>query len=42
MKTGGLMRKMRHRGREKVDWVFTFTAAAHNLVRPRGLAAAPT
>jgi hypothetical protein len=35
------MRKTRHRGREKIDWVFTFTAAAYNLVRLRGLAAAP-
>jgi len=42
MKTVGLMRKVRHRGREKVDWVFTFTAAAYNLVRIRSLAFAPT
>ncbi len=26
----------------KVDWVFTFTAAAYSLVRPWGLATAPT
>jgi transposase len=37
MKTVGLMRKTRHRGRAKVDWVFTFTAAAYNLVRIRNL-----
>ena len=41
MKTVGLMRKTRHRGRPKVDWVFTFTAAAYNLVRMRNLAEAP-
>ena len=29
----------RHRGKLKVDWVFTFTAAAYNLVRMRNLAA---
>jgi transposase len=37
MKTVGLMRKTRHRGRRKVGWVFTFTAAAYNLVRIRNL-----
>ena len=37
MKTVGLMRKTRHRGRRKVGWVFTFTAAAYNLVRLRNL-----
>lgn len=42
MKTVGLMRKVRHRGRDKVDWVFTFTAAAYNLVRLRNLTFAPT
>ena len=42
MKTAGLVRKVRHRGREKVDWVFVFTAAAYDLVRLRGLAAVPT
>ena len=34
------MRKMRHRGHEKVDWIFTFSAAAYNLVRARNLLAA--
>ena len=37
MKTVGLMRKTRHRGRRKVGWVFLFTAAAYNLVRMRNL-----
>jgi transposase len=40
MKTVGVMRKTRHRGRRKVDWMFTFTAAAYNLVRMRNLAVA--
>jgi len=40
MKTVGLMRKTRHRGHRKVGWVFTFTAAAYNLVRLRNLAVA--
>ena len=38
MKTVGLMRKTRHRGRNRVNWVFTFTAAAYNLIRMRNLA----
>jgi IS5 family transposase len=37
MKTIGLLRKLRHRGLLKVDWVFIFTAAAYNLVRIRNL-----
>ena len=36
-KTVGLMRKTRHRGTERVDWMFIFTAAAYNLVRIRNL-----
>jgi transposase len=40
MKTVGLLRKLRHRGLARVDWVFTFTAAAYNLVRIRNLEAA--
>jgi transposase len=40
MKTVGLLRKLRHRGQEKVGWVFTFTAAIYNLVRIRNLATA--
>ena len=37
LKTIALMRKMRHRGIFKVAWVFTFAAAAYNLVRMRNL-----
>ncbi len=36
----GLVRKLRHRGRETVGWVFTFTNAVYNLVRLRTLIAA--
>jgi transposase len=39
MKTIGGLRKLRHRGGERVDWVVTFTAAAYNLVRLRTLLA---
>jgi transposase len=39
LKTIALMRKVRHRGIEKVGWVFTFAAAAYNLVRMRKLMA---
>jgi Transposase DDE domain len=38
IKTVGLMRKTRHRGLARVGWMFTFTAAAYNLVRIRNLA----
>ena len=41
LKTIALMRKVRHRGIEKVGWVFTFAAAAYNLVRMRNLLARP-
>lgn len=37
MKTVGMLRKTRHRGVSKVGWVFTFAAAAYNLVRMRTL-----
>ena len=40
MKTIGLLRKTRHKGKARVGWVFTFTAAAFNLVRIRNLALA--
>lgn len=40
MKTVGNLRKTRHRGEERVGWVFTLTAAAYNLVRIRNLTAA--
>jgi len=39
MKDIALMRKMKHRGLEKVGWLFTFAAAAYNLVRIRKLMA---
>jgi transposase len=41
LKTIALMRKVRHRGIFKVGWVFTFAAAAYNLVRMRNLLASP-
>lgn len=41
LKTIALMRKVRHRGLEKVGWVFTFAAAAYNLVRMKNLTASP-
>lgn len=37
MKTIAMLRKVRHRGTLKVGWIFTFTAAAYNLVRLRNL-----
>ena len=37
LKTIGLMRKTRHRGTRRVDWMFTFALAAYNLVRIRNL-----
>ncbi len=37
MKSIGLLRKLRHRGLERVGWMFTFAAAAYNLVRIRNL-----
>ena len=41
MKTVGGLRKARHRGTAWVGWVFTFVAAAYNLVRlPKLLAGA--
>ncbi len=39
LKTIALMRRVQHRGIEKVGWVFTFAAAAYNLVRVRKLLA---
>ena len=41
LKTIALMRKVRHRGIHKVGWVFTFAAAAYNLVRMRNLLTRP-
>jgi transposase len=37
MKTIGGLRKLRHRGGPLVSWIFTFTAAAYNIVRLRRL-----
>jgi transposase len=39
LKTVAGLRKVRHRGVCKVDWIFTFACAAYNLVRMRNLAA---
>ena len=39
MKTVGVLRKTRHRGRRLVGWIFEFTAALYNLVRMRKLLA---
>ena len=39
LKTVGGLRKLRHRGLERVAWMFTFAVAAYNLVRLRNLAA---
>ncbi len=41
LKTVGLLRKTRHRGRARVSWMFIFGLAAYNLVRIRNLAEAP-
>jgi transposase len=40
LKTIGLMRQTRHRGVDRVDWMFTFATAVYNLVRIRNLTAA--
>jgi transposase len=37
MKTVGGLRKLRHRGGPLVTWIFTFAAAAYNIVRLRRL-----
>jgi transposase len=37
LKTTGTMRKLRHRGRELVQWMFTLALSAYNLVRLRSL-----
>lgn len=37
LKTVGLMRKARHRGTDRVDWMFVFACAVYNLVRIRNL-----
>ena len=40
LKTVGLLRKTRHRGRRRVNWMFIFGLAIYNLVRIRNLAGA--
>jgi transposase len=40
IKTIAGLRKTRHRGKRRVGWMFTFAAAAYNLVRMRNLAQA--
>lgn len=42
MKSVGPMRKTKFRGRDRVDWQFTFTAAVYNLIRLRNLTWSPT
>jgi transposase len=41
LKTVALQRKTRFRGPDRVGWMFTFAAAAYNLVRMRNLLAQP-
>ncbi|HXL61483.1 MAG TPA: IS5/IS1182 family transposase, partial [Mycobacterium sp.] len=41
-KTVGGLRKLRHRGGARVDWIVTFSAAAYNLIRLRTLLATTT
>jgi transposase len=41
LKTVGGLRKTRHRGVARVNWIFSFALAAYNLVRMRNLALAP-
>ncbi|MBM3320917.1 MAG: IS5 family transposase [Candidatus Eisenbacteria bacterium] len=40
MKTVGLIRKTRHRGRDRVGWMFVFTVAVYDLIRIRNLTGA--
>jgi transposase len=42
LKDIALLRKLKHRGLFKVGWIFTFAAAAYNLVRLRKLIPIPT
>jgi hypothetical protein len=39
LKTVAMLRKTRNRGVFRVGWIFTFAAAAYNLVRMRNLLA---
>jgi len=42
MKTVGMLRKTRHRGVDRVGWMFTFGVAVYNLVRMRNMMLATT
>ena len=42
LKTVGMLRKVKLFGVPRVDWLFTFAAAAYNLVRMRNLVEAAT
>jgi hypothetical protein len=42
MKDIALLRKLKHRGLPKVAWIFSFAAAAYNLVRMRKLLSVAT
>ncbi|MDR7418120.1 MAG: transposase, partial [Armatimonadota bacterium] len=37
LKTIGLLHKARHRGEDRVNWMFVFATAVYNLVRIRNL-----
>jgi hypothetical protein len=37
LKTIGLLRNLRHRGRATVDWIFVLATAMYNLVRIRNI-----
>src|SRR5216117_2412353 len=41
LKTIGLLRQTRHRGRRRVGWMFVFSLTVYNLVRIRNLAECP-
>ena len=41
MKTIGGLRTLRHRGGPLVEWIFTFSAAAYNIVHMRRLLETP-
>ena len=41
LKTIGVLRKTRHKGKGRVGWMFTFAVAVYNLVRIRNAALAP-
>jgi hypothetical protein len=42
IKTTAGLRQTKHRGRERVSWMFTFAAAAYNLIRVRNIMEAAT